>query len=310
MADSSGCSTVALTPESFTKDVTNLDLSDVFALLRPLDGPATEAFAATVNAVIKNSSTYNHHRQFLRLHDRAHRAHSTFTEDEEDGDAGAHRPPLSLTDEELRLGSFKLRLQAPPSRPAQGWYLGTARGQSSVEDIDILLAPPTDKWTHMKIAAKHARLFIHSNSCRIVLEARHSIIIASNGVKTLRQSTQVLEHGELFKIGQCLYSFEYTPFFNTSEFATDLAKYMRQHHQPRWQPHACFTPGSVGEPRMLGGFYYSPHGIAQGSFGRVTAGWASDGSAVAIKFFKEPTEQTFKKHVRLMERIGNHVRPT
>ena len=71
--------------------------------------------------------------------------------------------------------------------------------------------------------------------------------------------------------------------------------------------HRHLSPTSVGDPVMLGNYYCSPSAFAKGTFGKVTAGWASDGTAVAIKTFKEPEERSIKAHKEIMRFIGRHV---
>ena len=140
-----------------------------------------------------------------------------------------------------------------------------------------------------------------------MLEARHSVVISKDETTVLTRSQhQVLEQGALITIGQCQYTFEYTDHFSTEAFALSLSRYMRELRNSNWLAHSHLLPGLVREPRKIGNYLYSPRAIAEGTFGKVQAGWARDGSAVAIKQFKAPKERLFKKHIDLMNSIGEH----
>ena len=205
---------------SRAEDVTYSYPPNVFACLHPLHGPASDAFDAVVKAVILESSKFQHHRRFLHLEEHPARESSVFTEDEhEDGRAAA-----KAIDRSQKTGSFQLSLTILPHKPAEGWYLGTSRGRSSAEEVDLLLAPPTGRRTPQDVAGRHARLFLHPESCRVVIEARHTVTLTRSGATTLSQlKQQVIQHNELVKIGECLYTFEYTDFFSTPTFEEQLS---------------------------------------------------------------------------------------
>lgn len=154
MSDSGG-STLLLSPGPTADEVLNQVDDDVFAWLRPLSETARMAFSASVNRILKNEDDYAHARRFLHISGRGERTRSPFTEDDGEAQPG----PLEW------LGAFKLSLKLLPLDPAQGWYMGTNRGRQS-EEIDILLAPPSKIWANKRIASKHARLYIHQQSCR------------------------------------------------------------------------------------------------------------------------------------------------
>lgn len=223
----SDVSTIPFAPRSFSEDVTDISQAGIFALLRPLNSHAREAYNATINVLAKDSIKFKHIRQFVSADScRARRADSVFTED---GD---------LDDDDSRMlqwtGAFKFKLDILPYNPTQGWYIGTNRGRALEDRVDILLAPPSGKWTKFRIAGKHARLFIHKDSCRMVLEARHTVTIGRNGASVLNRSmNHVLEQGEMINIGSCVYAFEYASFFTTSGFEAELHQFMQKHHKPQ-----------------------------------------------------------------------------
>lgn len=190
VSDSEG-STVLLSPEpEETHAVFVNKEDDVFAWLRPHSNAACTAFDASVNSMLKNPEKYHHARRFLHLSGRADRAVSVYTED------GAE-------DSSVRewTGSFALSLDILPHDPPMGWYFGTSRGVS-LEKVDFLLAPPIPKWSDIRLAGRHGRLYFHPESCRIMLEARHAITTTKNKASIIRGSTSgVIEHGEMLAIG-------------------------------------------------------------------------------------------------------------
>lgn len=126
-------STIPLTPDSFSDDVTNINEDGIFAWLRPLNQTACEAYDATVNTTIKHPVKFKHIRQFLHADTRLKRAGSTYTED---GDVANEPGPFI---ENLQwTGAFKFSLMTLPYSPGRGWYVGTNRGQSPDGEIDIL----------------------------------------------------------------------------------------------------------------------------------------------------------------------------
>ena len=285
--------------ESFSNDVANTNEPDVFARLSPLSHNAREAYDATVTAIAKHER-FQHNRQFLEAVQCPKRARSVFTEDGEAAD-----PTES---ESQWIGSFTLSLTKLPRHLARGWYLGTGRGESLENEVDFLLAPPTDKWTKLEIAGNHARLFLKPEIGRIVLESRHTVHLSSGGAQTLVQSAhRVLAPGELLCIGDCAYSFQYTDFFTTRTFEEQLFQFMIKHIGPHWSLNNLLSPSAVGTPVMLGGYYCTPRAFDQGTFGKVTAGWTPKGTTIAIKQFKNPNLAEISSHKEMMEHIGIHV---
>ena len=288
-------STVPFTPEHFA-DETNGNDGSAFALLRPITENARIAFDATVNAVIKNAPKLDHFRQFLHIgEERAKRAVSVYTEDESE----------EATEPELWTGEYKFSLDASSNDP-QSWWLGS---ECLPGQIDVLLAPG-DRHKGLRIARKHARLFLHPESYRLVLEARHSVVIGRvcTKMQTLTgMEQQTLEDGDMIVIGpSCTYSFQYTEFFQTSLFAGSLSQFRKTHFgNGTLNPH--LTPSSVGTPIQLGNYFCSPTAFAKGTFGAVSVGWTREGTAVAIKRFKTANEGDITSHKRMMEHIQGHV---
>ena len=293
MTDSDG-DTVPFTPESIQEQITESSPSDIFAFIRPHSPAACAAFDAIVNGAIKHPEKYIFSRQFLHIEDhRRKRAPGVYTEDGDTEISPSQWP-----------GAFKLCLNTTPRKPTKGWYLG-----SSCDAADIVLAPSTRRWlAATRIAGKHARLFFHPDSYRLVLEARHTITTTKTGVEVFRGSKcRVIEHGELFAINDCTYTFELTDLFGSPDFAEELSVFMKQYYGQQWSMNKLLSPTSVGQPLSVGNYHCSPSAFAQGTFGKVSAGWAQDGAAVAIKVFKNPHRSEILLHQQLMQSIGQHV---
>ncbi len=299
MSDSDG-STQPNTPRSFVNDITADSHDDTFAWLRPHSLNARDAFDASVNHIIKHPALFAHVRRFLSAQRRDCSVTSIYTEHDEEAPPG---PPKWT-------GAFKLRLQVASRPSAQGWYLGSARGHDALE-VDMLLAPPTRKWAALTaIAGKHARLYLHEQTSRVMLEARHTVTITKKGVEVIRGSAcRVLEHGELIEIGSCSYVLEHAALYTADCFRDDLTAFMGAHAQEGWQMNTLLSPTSLCEPIVLGHFYCSAGAFAQGTFGKISAGWGKDGCAVAVKHFKNPGEQEISAHRQIMGCIGEHVSP-
>ena len=294
-------STLPNTPPSFSEDVLNEIEDHVFALLKPLNPDAHEAFDAAVNTVIKHPDTYKHARQYLHSNPRSARAASIFT-----NDGTADSEPESTYQWN---GGFKFSLKIPPRTPGEGWFLGTERGRPTTGEVDILLAPPTQRWAKEGIAGRHARIYFHRESCRIIIEARHSVTLggAKKADVFTKLASRALEQGQLVSIGGCLYVFEYTGLFTSPLFLDELSIFMKDCYGPQWMFHKMISPASGGDFIALGNYTCTPGAFAQGTFGQVTAGWARDGTVVAIKRFKIPNQTKLDTHREMMAYIGKHV---
>lgn len=292
----SGGSTIPSTPNHFV-DVVNVNEDSVFAWLRPFDQEAGDAFDATVNAIIKNSEKFQHFRQFLHLHgEKVQRAGSVFTEDEEDGNS------KELEGNEQWKGAYKFSLESTRN-DLTSWRLGS---QCLAERTDILLAPG-DPLKKTRIAYRHARMYINRDSYRMMIEARHTVTIGRNlATPITNMKSQVLEHGDHVTIGACKFIFEYTDFFTTSTFQTNLQRILNRKGSKSLNQY--LTPATVGVPVLIGNYFCSPSAFAQGTFGKVSAGWTREGSTVAIKHIKKPDKAEVLSHMEIMEYIGAHVR--
>ncbi|KAL9594240.1 MAG: hypothetical protein Q9219_007142 [cf. Caloplaca sp. 3 TL-2023] len=295
-------STIPNTPEADSEEAVVLDQDEVFAWLRPFNDIALKAFDATVNLVIKHK--LDHFRHFLHCDSRQSRSQSIFTED---GDSSHNEPQPSIYQ---WVGAFGLRLTYLPLDTIQGWCIGTNDGRipsRPLKEIDLLLAPHAALRTETRIAGHHATLNLHKQSCRIILQAKHTTTISSNGAKTFRHPDSfLLEHGEIILLGNCAYTFEYTDYFRSPAFEQAITEHMRKYHESLWSMNKYVSPGSVGLPTALGEYYCSPSAFDDGTFGRVSAGWSQNGATVAIKTFKNPNKSEIYSHVKLMETIGRH----
>ncbi|KAL9018169.1 MAG: hypothetical protein Q9185_004531 [Variospora sp. 1 TL-2023] len=294
-------STVPNTPKSDSGEAVRLDEEQVFAWLRPLNGTAHKAFDATVNTVIKHSPEFDHFRQFLHCDSRLDRSQSVYTEDENSSHEQPPVPPYQW------VGAFALRLTNLPRDPFQGWCLGTNCARDSLNGVDLLLAPPRNYRTETQIAGHHATLKLHPESCRVIIQARHTTRIGRNGAKAFRlPESFLLEPGEIVFLGNCAYTFEYTEYFHTGAFKQAITQYMRKYHDSLWSMNKYISPGSVGLATAMGNYYCSPRAFNQGTFGKISAGWKKSGETVAIKVFKNPKKSEIRSHVKLMESIGQH----
>ena len=301
-----GTLTIPNTPEDFS-DVTTIDDEDAFALLRPVSPSAQSAFNESISAIIEDvdgSSVYKHCRKFVYAEWGTARAASVFTEveDTETEVLDSNSVPLRWN------GAFKFSLRELQHEGKSGWCLGTSRGHSdsSVPEIDILLAPPTNAWAQRGIAGKHARLYFHKDSYRMVLEARHTVTLGNSGRVVRNSQSQVLGDKDLVVIGDCTYCFEYTTHFQSEGFEAQLLRYIQQTCGPQWAINRLLSPASVGAPLPVGTYFRSPSAFAQGTFGQVAVGWGHDGAAVAVKVFKTPQKLSIDLHQEVMQIIGAH----
>lgn len=175
--------------------------------------------------------------------------------------------------------------------------------------MDIQLAPSTKEWEERGLAGRHGRVYFHLESCRVLLEARHTIILGSAGGTEAftKAETRVLESNHMISIGDCLYTFEYTEHVKSPSFSDKLTSFMKKHYGLQWSFHKLLSPASVGHTITFGSYTCSPGAFARGTFGQVTAGWTRDGTAVAVKRFINPKEKELKSHRELMTYIGLHV---
>lgn len=299
-------STVPNTPES-SLDASILIDDDAFALLRPISPSAQDAFDASMNDIIikrGEDPAFEHCHQFVHAEQVTKRASSVFTED--DG-ASFEDPNVDAASRQWN-GVFKFSLRKPPRDERSGWYLGTGRGRSQSLDqvVDILLASSANAWAQRGLAGTHARLYFHTESHRMVLQARHSMTVGKSERKIRDSQCQVLDDQDLIVIGDFVYAFEYTSHFRSLKFEAELSHYVQRACGPQWAINKLLSPASVGAPISLGEYYRSPSAFAQGTFGQVAAGWARDGSAVAIKCFKNPKRSSIESHNELMRIIGSH----
>lgn len=300
----SDTSTVPDTPKSDSGEIPTLDGDDVFAWLRPVNTLACEAFDATVNTVIKDDLDFDldHFYKFLHCDSRQNRAVSVYSEDGDSSHQQSSAPPHRWA------GAFGFCLTHLPQNPAKGWRIGTNRARGTSGEVDLMLAPPNEHWRKADIAGSHARLALHPQSCRMTLEAKHTVTLGRDGAKPFRQAeSRVLEDGEVVIIGACVYTFQYTDYFFSSAFGQEVAQYMRKYRDSHWSMNDYISPSSVGAPVSMGNYYCSPRAFAQGSFGKLSAGWTESGEAVAFKTFKKPVKSEIRSHVELMELIGRHV---
>ena len=233
-------STVPNTPQSSTDNVVDDDC--IFAWLKPFNSAARETFDSVVDAYISDQETHGHISGSLHFNlarDESVQTVSVFTNDSaSDDELDSSRPNHRWT------GGFKLSLGIPPRVPEEGWYVGTGCSRTTAGEIDILLAAPTKRWDSTGLAAKHGRIFFHKETCRLTLQARHSVILHStNGPITIRRpDSRVLDHTQVVSFGERSYVFEYTDFAAIKHFEEALCLYMKAHHGSHWMPLGILSP--------------------------------------------------------------------
>ena len=277
----------------------------VFAWLRPMNEFARSAFHLVVDKMVQNPGTQLSERKFIHLDGRATFSPQSASESEEP----AHQ---EVKDQSQWLGAFKFSTAMYPKDPAKGWFIGTGRGKP---EVDILIGPQDSSWINNRIRANHARLYVHMDSCRPIIEAFHSLQVSgATGLKFISPKTglssKVLEHGHQVQFGRCTYLFLRGNAVDSGMFETSLPDFMKIHHGQLWQAHPILSVTSMGSHHTIDQFTFFPGAFAQGSFGEVTAGWAQDGSVVAIKRFKYPDQSRLDQHQNIMGLIGRHVSPT
>ncbi|MCJ1465106.1 hypothetical protein MMC07_003722 [Pseudocyphellaria aurata] len=282
----------AASPSS-PEDQFSQDFSDVFALLRPVNPPAQEAFQDVVKTVIGHPERYDHVRRSIRLEpERSVRATSVFTEHED-----------TIEQEYQWTGTFALSLRARPRDSGEGWTLGTGRGLSASQGVDIMLAPASQN----SVAGKHALFLFHQDSGRMVLLARHKIRLSGADPEFITASeTRLLSHNQYISIGLCLYNFQYTDFADSQAFRAELSNFMKDHHGSGWAIHRSLSSASVHDQLTIGEFTFSLGAFAKGTFGEVTAGLTQKGRTVAIKRIFKPDPKKLAAHEELMSYIGEH----
>lgn len=275
---------------------------DVFAWLRPLNEFACHAFHLVVESMIKNPSTYVHEREFIHVHEKKMPRSGSLSGSDDQSD---HEE----ADQAQIVGAFKFSTAVLPRDPALGWYIGTGFRKP---EVDVVIGPSGPEWNNNKILGKHARLYVHKESCQTTVEALHSMEVTGiTGLKHIGQkfsaSAKVLEHRHLVQFGRCTYVFEQGAAIVNGKFQKSLEQFMRLQHGRQWKAHRILSGPSTAAYHTLDEFTYMPGAFAGGTFGEVTVGWAQDASAVAVKRFKQPNEQKLDRHVDIMKLIGEHV---
>ena len=293
-----------MTPPSCWNHPFNSSIEDVFARLKPINPAACEAFDEVANVMNENQTTYAHASYFLEVNkDRSTRADSVFTDntaDQHDDGSGQEKPKWS--------GSFKFSLKTLPFVSGAGWSLGTGHGLLTGEKVNVMLALPSKRWTK-SIAGKHARLLFHKESGRLTLEARHRIKLSGmDGADMITDNAiRALDTGHFISIEECLYAFEYTDLMKSEVFLDELSRFMRAHHEPAWSLPRALSLALGDDHISFDDYTCTPGAFAKGTFGEVGAGWARDGSTVAVKRFKTPNEESLKTHQEMMHYLGYHV---
>ena len=285
----------------------NPNTNDVFAWLKPLNEFACHAFHLVVESMIKNPSTYIHEREFIHIQGKEMPRSGSVSGSDQQSDQ--EEVDQEEADQAQIVGAFKFSTAVLPKDPALGWFVGTGFKKP---EVDVVIGPSDPDCSNNKILGKHARIYIHKDSCQTTVEALHSMeVTGTTGVKHIgpKSSTcaKVLEHRHLVQFGRCTYVFEQGAAIVNGKFHESLEHFMHYQHGRQWKAHRILSNPSTAAYHTLDEFTYMPGAFAGGSFGEVTLGWAQDGSAVAIKRFKQPNEHKLNRHVDTMNLIGEHV---
>lgn len=299
-ADPFQVNTVSSIPASWNQDYNAIS---VFGWLRPTNEFARHAFHLVVEDMIQNPDTQLHARKFIHV-DGKEVVRSASVSGSDDGQRDQEE-----TTQAQYFGAFKFSTTVYPKDPVKGWYIGTGRGKP---EVDVLLGPPNTKWNSNQILGNHARIYIHRESCLATVEALHSMQVSgSTGLKHVDQKTgessKVLEHGHRVDFGRCAYIYGRGDAVTNGKFEASLPEFMKLHYSEQWKAHPILSAPSTGSYLTFGGYTFLPGAFAAGTFGEITAGWAENGSAVAIKRFKRPSSQKFTQHQKIMGLIGKHV---
>lgn len=305
MVDSPGLfevNTLSTIPASWEQD---LNTENVFGWLRPSNEFARQAFHLVVDKMIRNPGARSNERRFIHIHGK-----ETVRSASVSGSDGQADQADQESDTVQFIGGFKFSTAVYPKDPAKGWFLGTGRGKP---EVDVVIAPPDAKWQSNRVLGKHARVYIHKDSCLTTVEALHGMEISgSTGLIHIEPrtgiSSKVLEHGHQVQFGRCTYLYLRGDAMTNSSFQTSLPGFMQVHHGREWTGHPILSAPSTGSYLTFDGFTFLSGAFAGGAFGEVAAGWTQDGSVVAVKRFKRPNRQHFDQHRKIMGLIGKHVR--
>ena len=267
----------------------------IFAKLRPANLSARIAYEASVKLAVDDPTRFGYVNRFVHP-DSGYDAAGGDMEGE--GDASD-------------TGYFKFSLSVLPKNPTDGWYLGTGQETSDYAQIDVLLGPPTAELKRLGLKGKHARLFFHKDSCRIIIEAKATVTIGKDGATTIRDSEHhVLEHNEMIKVGHCLYVFEHTPFYVSPMFFTSISQFprlMRRLHGDQWNHFGGLLPDNT-EPSIVGNYYKYLIPTVEGTPETSTKGFTRQGEVVAIKKRQNRDQLSITAYMALMSRLEKQVR--
>ncbi|MCJ1469469.1 hypothetical protein MMC07_008102 [Pseudocyphellaria aurata] len=154
------------TSPSFPEDLFCQDLNDVFTLLKPVNPSAHKAFHDAVVTVIEHLDRYGH--VALSVSNRRELL------------ACVRKTKIRHGQKHQWTGTFVFSPRTRPRNSGEAWVLGTGRGLSADHELDITLAPRSQRRS-AGIAGRHALFFFHQDSGRIVLQARHAIQISRTG---------------------------------------------------------------------------------------------------------------------------------
>ena len=266
------------------------DDAEVFAILRPTNLSARKAYDGSVKLAIDDADKFAYVNRTVLADPGYDAAGGNLQEDE------------GITE----WGYFKLSLSVPPHNPEEGWYLGTSRGISEHGEIDVLLGPPTAASESMGLGPKHARIFMHRDTCKIVIEAKDAVKLGQDDTTIIQDSARrVLENGEMIQFGSCLYSFEITKYPREPAFENYVSAFMKKIHGTDWQLNVLICSGRYD---VLGDYRHDPvFSPFDSPSHQAQPGYSRQGDLVALKVFNSTDRVRASLQRDIMGRLKYHV---
>ncbi|KAL8832909.1 MAG: hypothetical protein Q9170_004670 [Blastenia crenularia] len=287
---------------------------NVFAALVPGNITACKAFDEVVRTIIAHPDKYGHASHYIYTENMAGvpSSENTVIEDNDDDEDDEDIPdpsPGGADQAPMWVGGFKLELETPPSDKA-GWVVGSGYQQRGAGgELDMIITPPTKEWLDKKVLGRHARLTFHPDSWTLLLEAFHNTTVSGKLPKAnfSRGFARVIQHGDTVEFGACSYSVEFRDLAYSATFEDNLRTFMIDHLGHKQNLHKSLTtPSANASKHVVDDYTFSIGSFAAGSYGVVAAGFAGDGSCVAVKSFRHTSKAKIDHHTMITRKLGEH----
>ncbi|KAL8963753.1 MAG: hypothetical protein Q9183_004974 [Haloplaca sp. 2 TL-2023] len=277
---------------------------DAFARLIPRNPSAKKAFSEVVNHIRADASSKTiPPAEYIRAEPDTEKltVGCGFTESEVDD----HNQRVEK--KEAWTGAYIVSLKPRP-RAGLSWSLGSQNGQGWTSDIDLVLQINENQEANSKHAIfNFASILEESRRFKII--ALHSISVSGlsgNGPPLQYCAGRALEDGDVITIGALVYSFEFTDFGKSDQFASDSKKILDDIESPATADHlnnrfSAYPPGVE-----LGNFKCTNGAYLRGLNDEIFKGSNTRGDVVAIKRYRYIGKEKLTKHFTLMEALGPH----